>query len=67
MNLLEMKNVKKSFGDLEVLRDISLEVEDGEGAKPMTELQLERTLNAIEFLDRERMEEPREWDKTPIG
>ena len=44
-----------------------LEVEDGEGAKPMTELQLERTLNAIEFLDRERMEEPREWDKTPIG
>lgn len=30
MNLLEMKNVKKSFGDLKVLRDISLEVKDGE-------------------------------------
>ncbi|WP_036611019.1 amino acid ABC transporter ATP-binding protein [Oribacterium sp. P6A1] len=30
MNLLEMKNVKKNFGDLQVLRDISLEVEEGE-------------------------------------
>ncbi|MBE6002633.1 MAG: amino acid ABC transporter ATP-binding protein [Lachnospiraceae bacterium] len=30
MNLLEMKNVKKSFGDLQVLRDISLEVGKGE-------------------------------------
>ena len=30
MNLLEMKNVKKSFGDLQVLRDISLTVADGE-------------------------------------
>lgn len=30
MNLLEMKNVKKSFDNLEVLRDISLEVGDGE-------------------------------------
>ncbi|SFG13261.1 amino acid ABC transporter ATP-binding protein [Oribacterium sp. WCC10] len=30
MNLLEMKNVKKSFGDLQVLRDISIEVGDGE-------------------------------------
>ncbi len=30
MNLLEMQHVKKSFGDLQVLRDISLTVEDGE-------------------------------------
>lgn len=30
MNLLEMKNVKKSFGELEVLKDISLTVSDGE-------------------------------------
>ncbi len=30
MNLLEMKNVKKSFGDLQVLRDISIDVQDGE-------------------------------------
>lgn len=30
MNLLEVKNLKKSFGDLEVLKDISLTVEKGE-------------------------------------
>ena len=30
MNLLEMKHVKKSFDNLQVLRDISLEVKDGE-------------------------------------
>ncbi len=30
MNLLEMKNVKKSFGSLQVLKDISLTVADGE-------------------------------------
>ncbi len=30
MKLLELKNVKKSFGEMEVLRDISLSVEDGE-------------------------------------
>ncbi len=30
MNLLEMKNVKKNFGELQVLRDISLEVQEGE-------------------------------------
>ncbi len=30
MNLLEMQHVKKSFGDLQVLRDISLTVQDGE-------------------------------------
>ena len=30
MNLLEMKNVKKSFGDLQVLKDIGLTVADGE-------------------------------------
>ncbi len=30
MSLLEMKNIKKSFGDLEVLKDISLKVEQGE-------------------------------------
>lgn len=30
MNLLEMKNIRKSFGDLEVLKDISLSVEQGE-------------------------------------
>lgn len=30
MKLLEMKHVKKKFGDLEVLKDISLTVEEGE-------------------------------------
>lgn len=30
MSLLEMKNIKKSFGELEVLKDISLSVEPGE-------------------------------------
>ena len=30
MNVLTMKNVKKSFGDVEVLRDISLTVEHGQ-------------------------------------
>lgn len=30
MSLLEMKNVQKNFGDLTVLKDISLEVEKGE-------------------------------------
>ena len=30
MNYLEMKNVKKNFGDLEVIKDISLTVRQGE-------------------------------------
>ena len=30
MVLFEMKNIKKSFGSLEVLKDISLQVEEGE-------------------------------------
>ena len=30
MSLLQIRNLKKSFGDLEVLKDISLEVEKGE-------------------------------------
>lgn len=30
MNLLEIKNLKKSFGDLEVIKDISLNVKEGE-------------------------------------
>ena len=30
MSLLEMKNIKKSFNDNEVLKDISLTVEKGE-------------------------------------
>ena len=30
MKLFEMKHIKKSFGSLEVLKDISLEVEEGE-------------------------------------
>ncbi len=30
MNLLEIKNLKKSFGDLQVLKDISMSVRDGE-------------------------------------
>ena len=29
-SLLEMKHVKKTFGSLEVLKDISLQVEEGE-------------------------------------
>ena len=30
MSLLEIKHIKKSFGDLEVLKDISLKVDEGE-------------------------------------
>ena len=30
MNLLEIQNMKKTFGDLEVIRDISLSVAEGE-------------------------------------
>ena len=30
MKLLEMKNIEKSFGDLQVLKDINLFVEEGE-------------------------------------
>ncbi len=30
MNLLEVKNLKKSFGDLQVLRDVSMSVAEGE-------------------------------------
>ena len=30
MKLFEMKHIKKSFGSLDVLRDISLEVDKGE-------------------------------------
>lgn len=30
MNLLEIRNMKKSFGDLEVIKDISLSVKEGE-------------------------------------
>ena len=30
MNLLEIHNMKKTFGDLEVLKDISLSVKEGE-------------------------------------
>ena len=30
MVLFEMKHIKKSFGSLEVLKDISLQVEEGE-------------------------------------
>ena len=32
MKLFEMKHIKKSFGALDVLRDISLEVDKGETA-----------------------------------
>ena len=30
MNILDMKHIKKSFDGLEVLKDISLDVEEGE-------------------------------------
>ena len=30
MYLLEMNHIRKSFGDLEVIKDISLNVEEGE-------------------------------------
>ncbi len=30
MNVLKMQNIKKSFGDNEVLKDISLHVDEGE-------------------------------------
>ena len=33
MKLFEMKHIKKSFGALDVLRDISLEVDQGEVAQ----------------------------------
>ena len=39
MNLLEIKNIRKSYGDLEVLKNISLSVGEGDvvrrdGARP---------------------------------
>ena len=30
MNLLEVKNIKKNFGDLQVLKDISLTVQEND-------------------------------------
>ena len=30
MKLFEMRHIKKSFGELEVLKDISLQVKEGE-------------------------------------
>lgn len=43
-----------------------LEVEDAEGAKPMTASQLEKALGDVEALDEERTKEPTEWDETPM-
>ncbi len=40
MKLFEMKHIKKSFGALEVLRDISLEVDEGEVLKYYRSLRL---------------------------
>ena len=35
MNLLEMKHVKKTFDNLEVLKDISIEVKEGSYHRPI--------------------------------
>lgn len=43
-----------------------LGAEEDEDARPMTRRQLERVLDAVEALDAERLEEPREWDETPM-
>ena len=37
-SLLEMKHVKKTFGSLEVLKDISIEVNEGEVDRKSTRL-----------------------------
>ena len=46
MSLLEMKNIKKSFNGVEVLKDISLKVEKGE--KPVDTMRLALTMMAGE-------------------
>lgn len=40
---------------------------DVEEVNPMTETELERALDEIEYLDKQRMSEGREWDFTPMG
>ena len=41
MNLLEIRNLKKSFGDLEVIKGISLNVEEGKVVSILVLLALE--------------------------
>ena len=42
-------------------------IEDGTRERPMTEEQLEKALNEIEYWDKERTAPPGVWDETPIG
>lgn len=60
MNLLEIKNVKKSFGDLHVLKDISMNVAESEvvsilGPSGSGKSTLLRCLSMLEHIDGGRM------------
>ncbi len=60
MNLLEIKNVKKSFGDLHVLKDISMDVAESEvvsilGPSGSGKSTLLRCLSMLEHIDGGRM------------
>ncbi|MCF1503125.1 amino acid ABC transporter ATP-binding protein [Afifella sp. H1R] len=55
MALVEIKNVRKSFGDLEVLKDVSLNIEEGEivtiiGRSGSGKSTLLRCINALEAI-----------------
>lgn len=56
MSVLSVKNVKKSFGDLEVIKDISFSLEDGEvlaiiGPSGSGKSTLLRCINMLETVD----------------
>ena len=56
MSVLSVKNVKKSFGDLEVIKDISFSLEDGEvlaiiGPSGSGKSTLLRCINLLETVD----------------
>lgn len=56
MSIIEVKNLRKSFGKLEVLKDISLTVEDGEivsiiGSSGSGKSTLLRCMNRLELID----------------
>ena len=57
MSLLEVKNISKSFGDTEVLKDISFELEEGYvlsiiGSSGSGKTTLLRCLNYLEIPDK---------------
>ena len=79
MNVIEMKHVKKSFGDKEVLKDISFSIQEGEvvsiigpsGSGKSTLLRCATFLErmdggTISYLEEEVVKVARRWAE-PIG